>query len=536
MIEVHPTSATIDSDLGSLADALELELVERDSATPLVPTAQVWRTLDQGDLIRVRLGLREVDYDDYGVFRVDQCLLDANERQRRQRIHARDQAALLVEERGRDFGVARFGAYPEEDETEATRPTCRAVASRLAARVGLTLLWDAPNYQLKEFTVRADESVSSALSRLLEPLQVSRRYRTDAWVEGDSLIVRRRGNGPVVGSIDCRQGLIRSISRGRQPAVGEVTVTGGTEVIRTTWVPEEQREQGADDRESEVEIEDDGSGHRVVRTYLQQPDGEWVQTQEEVEDQEFQEVWDGNRWIGRVLLQSRTTITTDMHLSTRKTERRTTKLSYDSEWRLIRNEEAKEQYDSGTNEFDLKQKSLVSFEQITPTDVRTTTTQWRVAGDELKVKPGFPSRVEQPGTLQAALYITPSPDYSPQQNEDGSQPQRYRAIEETKQYQGHASGTAGGIPREYSDANLMSDSACHQIATDLASESGLWLYQFELFWPRPFPYRKGDRVTLTNLPAGMPNMVAMITRMRTEFSVPQASWTHEISLEGWAES
>jgi hypothetical protein len=315
-----------------------------------------------------------------------------------------------------------------------------------------------------------------------------------------------------------------------------VTVLGGTEVIRTTWVPEDQQEQGAGDRESELEIEDDGSGHRVVRTYLQQPNGSWVQTQEEVEYQDFQEVWDGDRWIGRVLMESRTTITTDMHLSTKKTERRTTKLSYDGEWRLIRREESKEQYDSDSNEFELKQKNLVSFEQITPTDVRTTTTEWRVASSELRVKPGFPSRVEQPGTLQSALHVSPPSDYAADQNEDGSQPERYRAIEETKQYEGHASGTEGGIPREYSDANLMSDSACHQIAEDLASESGLWLYQFELFWPRPFPHRKGDRVTLTNLPAGMVDMVVIITRMRTEFSVPQASWTHEISLEGWSET
>ncbi len=69
---------------------------------------------------------------------------------------------------------------------------------RLAAfyRVGLGLVWDAPDYPLKEFTVRPDESVSSALNRLLGPLQVTRRYRTDAWVDSDNLVVRRRGNGP----------------------------------------------------------------------------------------------------------------------------------------------------------------------------------------------------------------------------------------------------------------------------------------------------------------------------------------------------
>jgi hypothetical protein len=82
----------------------------------------------------------------------------------------------------------------------------------------------------------------------------------------------------------------------------------------------------------------------------------------------------------------------------------------------------------------------------------------------------------------------------------------------------------------------MSDSACQQIAEDMASESGQWLYQFELFWPRPLPYRKGDSVTLTYLPADMPDMVAIITRVRTRFSVAEVAWTHDISLEAWAES
>jgi hypothetical protein len=379
--------------------------------------------------------------------------------------------------------------------------------------------------------------VGSALNRLLGPLQVSRRYRADAWVDGDNLVVRRRGNGPVVGALDCRRGLIRSISRERPPAVGEVTVLGGTEVIRTTYVPEDHdEERGSDKRESAVEIGDDGSGHRVVRTYLQKPNGTWVQTQEEVEDQDFQEVWDGDRWIGRVLMESETTITTDMHLSTRKTERRTTRLSYDGDWRLIRREESKRLYNSDSHEFELKEKSLVRFEQITPTDVRTTTTEWKVAAGELKVKKDYPTRVEQPGTLQSALHIGSSSDHAWDEKEDGQQPPQTRKVEETKQYEGHSTGTPGGIPREHSDGNLMSDSACHQIAEDMASESGKWLYQFELFWPRPLSYRKGDRVTLTHLPAEMPDMVAIITRVRTQFSVAQAAWTHDISLEAWADS
>jgi hypothetical protein len=535
----HIMECSIESSLDALADAFDLTLVESDPSNPLTPKAQAWRSLDEGDLVQVRLGLAGLGFDDYGVFRIDGAAVRVSERQIVTELHGRDKAALLIEERGRDPGGAyfAFGAYPEQDATEAARPYCSSIARLLAARVGLGLVWDAPNYPLKEFTVRPDESVSSALSRLLGPLQVGRRYRADAWVDGDNLVVRRRGNGPILGGLDCRQGMVRSISRERQPTVGEVTVLGGTEVIRTTYVPEDHHEEkGSDERESQVEIEDDGSGHRVVRTYLQQPDGRWVQTQEEVEDQIFEEVWDGDHWIGRVLLESRTTITTNMHLATSKTERRTTKLSYDGDWRLIRREESKRVYDSDSHEFELKEKSLVRFEQITPTDVRTTTTEWKVVDGELKVKKDYPTRVEQPGTLQSALHISPSPDHAWDQNEDGKQPERWRKVEETRQYYGRAVETPGGIPREHSDANLMSDGACQQIAADMASESGKWLYQFELFWPRPLPYRKGDRVTLTHLPADVPDMIAIITRVRTQFSVAGAAWTHDVSLEAWPES
>ena len=530
-------ACTIESSLEALADGFDLTLVESDPSLPLIPKAQLWRSLDEGDLVQVRLGLAGVGFDDYGVFRIDGAAARISEREIITALHGRDKAALLIEERGRDIGGFRLGPYSEQDTTQATRAYASTIASRLAALVGLSLIWDAQSYALKEFTIRPDESMSSALGRLLGPLQMSRRYRTDAWVDGDNLVVRRRGNGPILGAIDCRQGLVRSISRERQPTVGEVDVWGGTEVVRTTYMPDDQgEEQGQDDRESAVEIEDDGSGHRVVKTYLQKPDGAWVQVQEEVEDQTFREVWDGDRWIGRVLMESRTTLTTNMHLSTKKTERRTAKLSYDPDWRLIRREENKRVYDDDTHEFELKEKSLIRFEQITPTDVRNTTIEWKVVAGEPKIKTGFPTRIEQPGTLQAALQMTSLPDHSWKQEEDGSQPTRLRAVEETRQYHGTAIGTVGGIPREHSDANLMSDGICELIAEDIASESGKWLYQLELFWPRPFPYRKGDRVTLSNLPAEMPDIVAIITRLRTQFDVTEAAWVHEVSLEAWADS
>ena len=266
MIELLPTVCHIDSRLEDLADALELMMVEWNTSAPVSPLAQAWRTLSEGDLIRVRLGLRDLGLDDYGTFRVDRCELAPEGGSLVTRIGARDQAALLVEERWRQY--ASFGAWGE-NPIEKTSPRARPLAAQIAARVGLELVWEAPDYTLREFAIQPEESASQALGRLLEPLRQTRRYRTDAWVDGDSLVVRRRGNGPIVGPLDCRQGLIRSISRERQPTIGEVTVLGGTEVIRTTYVPEDYGEdRGPDDRETAVEIEDDGSGHRVVRTYL----------------------------------------------------------------------------------------------------------------------------------------------------------------------------------------------------------------------------------------------------------------------------
>lgn len=33
-----------------------------------------------------------------------------------------------------------------------------------------------------------------------------------------------------------------------------------------------------------------------------------------------------------------------------------------------------------------------------------------------------------------------------------------------------------------------------------------------------------------------PDLVAIITRLRTQFDVTEAAWVHEISVEAWAES
>ena len=232
-ITVKPTTCEIDSRLGNLADSLVLSLVEEDSAAPASPVAQAWRTLDQGDLIRVRLGLNGSGLLDYGLFRVDECALEATESSWQARIHGRDKAALLVEERAQEgYG---FGTWPDDEPKEYTYPSARTLAKSIAARVGLGLIWDAPNYTLTSFTLQPEESASQAISRLLEPLRASTRYYTDAWVDDENLVVRRRGNGQNVGTVDCSLGQVRSIRRARQSAVGEVKVYGATYVYLTTY-------------------------------------------------------------------------------------------------------------------------------------------------------------------------------------------------------------------------------------------------------------------------------------------------------------
>jgi len=534
----HILECTIESSVEALADAFDLTLVESDPSDPLAPRAQAWRSVGEGDLVQVRIGLADVGMDDYGTFRVDGAAARATESELVTELHGRDRAALLVDER-RDPRSYRLSAYRELDATTWTRPTCRAIAGRLAALVGLGLVWDAPDYRLKEFTLRADESIAAALGRLLEPLQVSRRWRSDAWVDGDSLVVRRRGNGPVLGALECSLGLVRSIVRERQPAVAQVRVWGGTETVLAGYEDEESGEAG----DSQVQIEDDGSGRRVVRTYTRRADGLWALSQEESEELVFEDVFEPPRWLdehrfasvwlGRLLVESRTIIRSDLHTDSPKTERRVVRFDHDDAHRLALREETL--YEWRAEEWQEREKTLVRYEQVTPTDVRTTTTEWRVVAGQLRVRRGFPRRVEQPGVLQSALRTDSPPDYAWDQQEDGSEPERRRRIERTIQYRGTVKGIEGGIPVEASLPHLMSHAACQQIAEDLASESGKWLYQFEVFWPRPLPYRKGDRVALTHLPADMPDMVAVITRVRTQFSAEQAAWTHDITLEAWSD-
>jgi phage protein D len=537
-ITIAPTSCEIDSRLDNLADALDLSLVEEDSAAPASPVAQAWRTLDQGDLIQVRLGLDGEAMDDYGVFRVDECALEANESSWRTRVHGRDQAAMLIEERAQEsYG---FGTWPDDDPETFTYPSARSVAQAIAARVGLGFIWDAPNFTQTSFTLQPEESASQALGRLLEPLRVSRRYPADVWVEGESLVVRRRGNGPNAGAIDCSLGQVRSIRRARQPVVGEVTVYGATYVALTVYQREEKQSQagagesGEGEPQASVRIVEDSPTHRVVETGIVQADETFVVITRETEDLTYQDVADADgNWVGRVLLASEVLEEADLHKPTPRRSRKKTAFGYDDEWRLVLRDERTEEYRSDGS---LKKAGHVvtRFEQVTPTDTRMVTTELKVAADGTEtVKKGFPKWEQAPGVLQSSVRQAPDPEGKWEEQPDRSAPPNAKKTEYTSQYQGSADG-GGTMPRVYRHDSLVGTDICQQIADDLAAESGKWLYQVGLFWPRPFSYRKGQKVTLTGLPGGCTDLAdAIITSVHTRYDEGEAVWSHDVEFECW---
>jgi hypothetical protein len=540
-ITIKPTTCEIDSRLGNLADSLDLSLVEEDSATPASPVAQAWRTLDQGDLIQVRLGLSGSDLFDYGLFRVDECALEASESSWRTRIHGRDKAALLVEERTQEgYG---FGTWPDDEPQEYTYPSARSLAKSIAARVGLGLIWDAPNYTLTSFTLQPEESASQAIGRLLEPLRASQRFYADAWVDGDNLVVRRRGNGPNLGVIDCSLGQVRSIRRARQTAIGQVTVYGATYVQSTTYEhPTKEAKAGSGDSgegepQASVRTVEDSPTHRVVETGIVQGNGEFVVITRETEDLTYQEVTDGDgNWLGRVLLESEVLEERDLHKADPKRTRKKTSFGYDEAWRLVLRDERTSEYQSDGS---LKKTGHVvtRFEQTTPTDVRTVSTEFKVASDGTEtVKKGFPKWEQSPGTLQSSIRQAPDPEGKWDDKPDRSAPDQAKKTEHTAQYQGSADG-GGGMPKVYRNDALVGGGICQQIADDLAGESGMWLYTVSLFWPRPFSYRKGQKVTLANLPGNCPDLVgAIIVGIRTHYDEGEAVWSHDVEFECWREA
>lgn len=542
-ITIKPTTCEIDSRLGNLADSIDLSLVEEDSTMLVLPVAEAWRTLSQGDLIQVQLGLRGSDLLDYGVFRIDECALEASESSWRTRLHGRDQAALLIEERAQQrYG---FGAWPEDDPEKFSQPSARSLAKTIAARVGLRLLWEAPNYSLNEFSLQPEESASQAISRLLEPLRASRRSAIDAWIEETTLVVRSRGGGANLGVIDCALGQARSIKRSRQPTYGAITVYGATYVSGTEYENNEQQSQagqgesGEEEPQASVRTVEDTPTHRVVETGIVQANGEFVVITRETEDLSYQEViGDDGNWLGRVLLKSVVLEERDLHKIAPKRSRKMTSFGYDDAWRLVLRDERSSEYQTDGS---IKPTShiLTRFEQVTPTDVRTVTTEFKVASDGSEsVKKGFPKWEQTPGTLQSSIQQAPDPEGKWEESDDSSQPPAsdVKVKEITSQYQGQANG-GGSIPRIYRNENLIGSAMCQQIADDLAAESGQWLYTVALFWPRPFVYRKGQKVTLTNLPGGCPDLVdAVITSVRTHYDEGEAVWSHDVEFECWREA
>jgi hypothetical protein len=391
--------------------------------------------------------------------------------------------------------------------------------------------------------LQPEESASQAISRLLEPLRASQRYYADACVDGENLVVRRRGNGQNVGTIDCSLGQVRSIRRARQPAVGQVKVHGATYVYLTTYeYPTRRSKTGSGDTgegepEASVRITEDSPTHRVVETGIVQGSGDFVTITREIEDLTYQDVTDAEgNWLGRVLLESRVLEERDLHTDEPKRSRKKISFGYDDQWRLVlRDERTSEYQDDGT----LKKTGHVvtRFEQVTPTDVRTVTAEFKVASDGTEtVKKGFPKWEQAPGVLQSSVRQAPDPEGKWDEKPDGSAPDNLKKTEHTSQYQGTADG-GGSMPRVYRNENLVGSAICQQIADDLAAESGKWLYTVSLFWPRPFSYRKGQKVTLTNLPGDCPDLVdAIIVGVRTHYDEGEAAWAHDVEFECWRDS
>ena len=202
---------------------------------------------------------------------------------------------------------------------------------------------------------------------------------------------------------------------------------------------------------------------------------------------------------------------------------------------MLRDERTSEYQDDGT----LKKTGHVvtRLEQVTPTDVRTVTTEFKVASDGSEtVKKGFPKWEQAPGVLQSSVRQAPDPEGKWDEKPDGSAPDNLKKTEYTTQYQGSANG-GGSMPRIYRNENLVGSSICQQIANDLAAESGKWLYTMSLFWPRPFSHRKGQKVTLTSLPGDCPDLTdAVIVGVRTHYDEGEGVWAHDVEFECWRDA
>lgn len=531
-LERRIVAASIDSRLASLADAATLHLRETETTTRLQPVATAWRELTEGDTFQVQFGLRDLGFSDYGTFRVDDMALEPTPTGWGSVVEARDQAALLIDERTeQDYG---FGTWPKDDPSEYTYPSARSLVEQIAGLVGLAVEWDAPNYGLRHFSLSPEESPASAIERILGPLRISQRYRVDAWVQGMTLIVRRRGNGPVAGTLDCSKGVVRSIRRTRQPLVGDIRVYGAT--YRTAGQFQYANYSRQVPSGTTVAVTQDSPNHRVTETGIVDNSGHRVVVSRETEDITYRTVYyscsansgaggmrdaetsgggsggqGDERVLGEVQIASMIHEDRDLHTEEPKHVRRVTEFGYDLQYRLVLQEERRSEYEGGS--WTQKQRTITRYEQVTPTELRTVVTTITVSEDGESVN--NTTFTQGPGTLQSGIRQLP--------------------VDEGDTYYGQADG-GGARPRVERDDNLVGSDICQQIADDLAAESGKRLYAVSILWPRPFPYRKGQRIMLENLPGGCPDLEALIIAVPVSFDEEAVSWTHTVQLECWRDT
>lgn len=84
------------------------------------------------------------------------------------------------------------------------------IAKDLAARVGLGLVWNTYDYDLRE-DITVSGPVLSAIQSLAEPFSHFERSKVDIWAEGGSLIVRNRGLGGAGLSMDIHDSRITDL-------------------------------------------------------------------------------------------------------------------------------------------------------------------------------------------------------------------------------------------------------------------------------------------------------------------------------------
>jgi hypothetical protein len=559
-VAYRPISATIESDLEQLADRARVEIVEHETATLLVSAPALWRTLDSGSEIEIAMGLIGIGSDDYGLFRVDEAELVRGDNSERTQITARDMASLLLE--GRSTQDYRYGLYGESP-SEPSFPSAQSVVESICGLAGLDLIWDADDVGYSQFAISAGETLADALARALSPMRISRRYRVDSWVTGNTLVVRTRGRGKNKGALDCLLGKTSRLKRTQATQWGTIDVYGASYTNYTAYETEDETTavattETAEGAPASVEIVDAGNGIRTVKTYItQEPRWDYgsgftpgsVLASTETETITYRDVHEGETpggtnpllptsyrgaWLGRVPIKAVTVIEANLHQPASKTvTRKTVTYGYDTDWKLILEDERTLEYQpDGSSKGGVH--SVVRTEQATPTTIKVTTWEYKVATDgSEKAQKGFPKRVMQPGVMTSAIKEKGDPNGTWQPSQvPQTAPSATKKRETTGQYHAEGSGP-GAIPFSASDSNWQNN-ACSLIAEQIEAEAGAWRYELQIDWPRPFPYRKGDIVTLSNIPGGLSTATAVVISVNSRYGTDR--WSHDVRLEWWEDA